>query len=150
MTSLKTYLVLLLLTRDFFLFLFPPQLTVPRLSKMTRKKNQPTPAGPPAALTSQIDHLKDSLRNLLSHLPLDPRNSNYHFSLDPDNVDERGTFDAFTHCMEICFETWRKKDHAIHFKERGQQMEQLTKLMKTAAKTMSDGECEVFHERWLE
>ena len=52
--------------------------------------------------------------------------------------------------MEVCFETYKTKDGDIHFTERGKQLEQLTELMKTAIKTMSDQERVVFHKVWLE
>ena len=53
-------------------------------------------------------------------------------------------------CMEICFQTYQAKDHVIHFTERGKWLNTLTKLMKMAIKTMTEGDREAFEEAWLE
>jgi len=108
------------------------------------------PPGPSQELVSRIKHLAALLENLPSTLPLDPKDSIYYFVLDSEKVMDKGIFGAFGSCMEVCFETYKTKDGDIHFTERGKQLEQLTELMKTAIKTMSDQERVVFHKVWLE
>jgi len=51
--------------------------------------------------------------------------------------------------MEISFETWWRCNVAIHFKECGKKMEQLTKLMKIAVKTMMNAEYDILCDCWL-
>ncbi|KAG5646852.1 hypothetical protein H0H81_008123, partial [Sphagnurus paluster] len=117
---------------------------------MTKAKPTKAPPGPPAALVSRIEHLAALLKNLPTSIPLDPPQSTYQFTMDPEKLEDCGVFGAFSSCMEICFGTWQGKDRVIHFTERGKRLAGLTALMKTAVKTMSEGEREVFREAWLE
>jgi hypothetical protein len=108
--------------------------------------------GPPQALVSRIDHLRDLLCNLPSALPENPTHSLYNFSIDPEILKDGGHFSAVSHALEVSFETHllRLQNRTIIFTERGNRLETLVKFLKTGVKHMSPGERTTFQEAWLE
>ncbi|KAJ4463621.1 hypothetical protein C8R41DRAFT_927308 [Lentinula lateritia] len=94
------------------------------------------PKGPPQHLIERIKHLRSLLKNLPA-LPLDPPDhaSTYHFNLSPDDLEERGVFGAVSHTLEICF--GQRRDGLLHFKERGQRLENLVIMLKAGVKQMT-------------
>ncbi|GAW10512.1 DDE superfamily partial [Lentinula edodes] len=107
------------------------------------------PIGPPQHLIERIEHLRSLLKNLPEALPLDPPDhaSTYHFNLSPDDLEERGVFGAVSHTLEICF--GQRRDGLLHFKERGQRLENLVIMLKAGVKQMSNGDREAFEDAWL-
>ncbi|KAE9388771.1 hypothetical protein BT96DRAFT_947346 [Gymnopus androsaceus JB14] len=106
--------------------------------------------GPPQNLIEQLEHLRTLLKHLPEHIPLDlpAHESTYHFQLPSDDeIEERGAFGAISHALEICF--GQRRDGLIMFKERGQRLEEMVKMLKLGVKQMSDGDREAFRDAWL-
>ena len=106
--------------------------------------------GPPQNLIEQLEHLRTLLKNLPENIPLDlpAHGSTYHFQLPSDDeIEERGAFGAVSHALEICL--GQRQDGLIVFKERGQRLEQMVKMLKLGVKWMSDGDREAFRDAWL-
>ncbi|KAK7472843.1 hypothetical protein VKT23_000950 [Stygiomarasmius scandens] len=112
-------------------------------------KPQKPSTGPPQRLVSQINHLRDLLRNLPDHIPRDlpVHKSTYHFSLDPESVEERGIFGVLSHVLEVTL--GQREDGTIHFQEQGQRLEDLIKILKDAIKMMSESDRIAFESAWL-
>ncbi|KAJ7327646.1 hypothetical protein DFH08DRAFT_968052 [Mycena albidolilacea] len=108
--------------------------------------------GPPQALISRIDHLRDLLCNLPSALPENLTHSLYNFLMDPEILKEGGHFSAVSHALEISFETHllRLQGRTMVFTEHGTRLDTLVKLLKMGVKHMSPGERTTFQEAWLE
>ncbi|THV03436.1 hypothetical protein K435DRAFT_747854 [Dendrothele bispora CBS 962.96] len=104
--------------------------------------------GPSQHLISRINHLRDLLHNLPESIPLNPSNSTYDFALSPDDIEERGTFGAVSHSLEIGL--GQRLDGAIHFQERGYRLEGLISMLKEGVKKMNDVDRTAFESAWLE
>ncbi len=112
--------------------------------------------GPPKALIECINHLKTVLEHLpdSNELRLNPAESKYIFYLDPEVLSEDPSgIAALSCCLEVAFETWRKPDGEIEFKEWGRHLpEDLIKFLKDTIKhhIKSQIDCAVFKEAWPE
>ncbi|THU80666.1 hypothetical protein K435DRAFT_600201, partial [Dendrothele bispora CBS 962.96] len=106
--------------------------------------------GPSQHLIERIDHLRNLLHNLPDSLPLNPpaSESTYHFALVPEDLEERGAFGAVSHSLEIGF--GQQPDGILHFRERGERLEELIRMLKAGVKIMSDTDRSAFQSAWLE
>lgn len=73
--------------------------------------------------------------------------STYNFDLSSDDIEEQGIFGAVSRCLEVCL--GQHRDGNIHFKERGQSLERMIRMMKSAVKQMNEMDRQAFEDAWL-
>ncbi|KAJ6449476.1 hypothetical protein C8R45DRAFT_917279 [Mycena sanguinolenta] len=107
-------------------------------------------AGPPQALIPRINYLQSLLQHLPQTLPLDPPESTCQFYIDEDRVADAGTvYPIVGRALELSFGTWKSRDAAVRFEERGLRVAALGPFLKEAVKRMTANERGTFEEAWI-
>ncbi|KAJ6453009.1 hypothetical protein C8R47DRAFT_997886 [Mycena vitilis] len=107
--------------------------------------------GPPQALIYRIEYLQQLLKHLPLSLPVDPPESLYQFYLDEDRITETGgaVYPVASRALEMSFGTWRDRNAAVKFTERGSCVVALGPFLKKVIRRLSPSERDSFEDAWI-